>query len=529
MDNQELIKAYHEREKLVCASNPWYWLIKYCYTQDEHDEDNPYKLYPEYSYLKHVVRVWWYEKLLAIEKSRQLLGTWTIALLYLHDALFKIGRREFYQSKEFTAANNLLNRAKLTYNRLPKWMQRPKADMTEGRLLLYRDAGDRGLESDSEIMAVTMDSEALRSYTASGILADESAFQERAEQAYAACRPTVTGGGRYTALSTVNGRNFFWWLVTDAGANEEKNDRWKELQKGVHFWKNENNKFAVLRLHYTADEEKRKQEWIDREKPTVPVRRWNREMEISFESYEGQPVFGSYDSKIHFQKVNFSNLPLVYRVWDFGRRRPCCLWCAIQGIGPDDKVDRLIFLKELLGKEMLITEFAKKVLRRSKEWFPGAVFRDYGDTAGDHRNDTNQLSAINILKLQPYRILIRHKQISRDSSTDLVEQLLLQDETGMPRLIVSKECKMINEAMGGGYRYKESNTPNIVKPDILRDGLYEHYGDCVRIIAEHNFDRRLLMKSKHNNTTPIIYNGQESKSEKEEKKQSRFREVFFGR
>jgi len=52
-------------------------------------------------------------------------------------------------------------------------------------------------------------------HTASGIFADEMAFQEQAEDAFTAARPTFLGGGRFTGVSTPNFRNFWYRMVYD--------------------------------------------------------------------------------------------------------------------------------------------------------------------------------------------------------------------------------------------------------------------------------------------------------------------------
>jgi len=55
----------------------------------------------------------------------------------------------------------------------------------------------------------------LRQYTSSLIISDEMAFQEKAEEAYIAARPTLIGGGKFIGISSPNYKEFFYQMVGD--------------------------------------------------------------------------------------------------------------------------------------------------------------------------------------------------------------------------------------------------------------------------------------------------------------------------
>jgi hypothetical protein len=52
-------------------------------------------------------------------------------------------------------------------------------------------------------------------HVASGILADEMAFQAEAKNAYTAAKPTISSKGRFTGISTAEHSTFFEDLVFD--------------------------------------------------------------------------------------------------------------------------------------------------------------------------------------------------------------------------------------------------------------------------------------------------------------------------
>jgi hypothetical protein len=74
----------------------------------------------------------------------------------------------------------------------------------------------------------------------------------------------------------------------------------KELMPGLRLWRNPKNGFAVLRVHYTADEDKRTLEWVKAAKTGTSIMDWNREMEINFEQSRAKRAFPDYDENIHY-------------------------------------------------------------------------------------------------------------------------------------------------------------------------------------------------------------------------------------
>ncbi len=61
---------------------------------------------------------------------------------------------------------------------------------------------------------------------------------------------------------------------------------------GIISWKNSRNGFFVGAIHYTADPEKRSQEWFGEATKLFRIDQIEREFEIDFESRAGQRVFG---------------------------------------------------------------------------------------------------------------------------------------------------------------------------------------------------------------------------------------------
>jgi len=146
------------------------------------------------------------EPLVLIPKSRQMMITWLIIALYLWDVQFHEGRHVFVQSKKEEDANSLIERAKFIYDHEPAFLKRH--EMNSVYCVLEFPA------INSRMKGIPEGPDQIRMYTASGIFMDEMAFQDSAEKAFQAAKPTIDGGGRFTGVSSAN-PSFFQTLVED--------------------------------------------------------------------------------------------------------------------------------------------------------------------------------------------------------------------------------------------------------------------------------------------------------------------------
>ncbi len=145
------------------------------------------------------------EKLLLIEKSRQVMATWACCLDTLWMCKFQKNRLCFVQSKKEEDAANLV------YNKEPQIarMSFIEANLpAELRSIEFdRDCSYGQMwipEMGSKIWAIPEGGEKIRSYTASRVFSDEFAHQPSAHEAWKAAKPTVTGGGQFVGVSSAS-------------------------------------------------------------------------------------------------------------------------------------------------------------------------------------------------------------------------------------------------------------------------------------------------------------------------------------
>jgi hypothetical protein len=183
----------------------------FAWTQDEHDEAKPFKRLPDKQYLRLLAYAWVHEPLLAIPKSRQMMVTWLFCATAVHETLFRPAKTTAWISKKFDDANaHIEKRVQGVADRLPKnRLHVPKYRFIKGQF----ESSDSG----SIIMAMGEEAKGLRQYTFSWIFDDETAFQEQASEAIQAALPTVNGGGRFTLVSSANGKESFYEIISENG------------------------------------------------------------------------------------------------------------------------------------------------------------------------------------------------------------------------------------------------------------------------------------------------------------------------
>jgi len=209
--NDDLLFALDESAELraleveKCRRSPWYWLCNWAWTMDSHDTKNPKKHFPALDYQQRFTDIWMQESVLLVPKSRQMMITWVVVALYLHDAQFKTGRLIFFQSKKEGDAADLVNRAWFIYENQPCWM-RPAAQKSYCKIEFTGNS--------SSIRGIPQGGDQIRMHTASGIFMDEAGFMPEAEAAFTASKPSIDGGGKITMVSSAN-PGFFEMLVYD--------------------------------------------------------------------------------------------------------------------------------------------------------------------------------------------------------------------------------------------------------------------------------------------------------------------------
>lgn len=200
-----------QTELLRCQRDRWYWLQQWVLTENAHSASSTtFEPFPDDPHLYYVTQVWGRELWTAWPKSRQITMTWLIMALYLHDFLFFPSRLNFIQSQKEEDADAVLERGYIMYQKLPAFMR-------NWQPLVYgkkTHCNMKGARNRSQLIAVPAGPDQIRGRTATGLMSDETVFQDLVEKMLTAALPALGKRGRLTMLSSA-GPSVFQQLVFD--------------------------------------------------------------------------------------------------------------------------------------------------------------------------------------------------------------------------------------------------------------------------------------------------------------------------
>jgi len=163
------------------------------------DTVRPFTLFP---YIEPIIKTWLRQKIVFIEKSRDMMVTWLVVTLYTWDTLFHKNRENIFQSDDSTKTADLVERAFFIFDNQPNFLKSlHPASYASGQT---RSGILRVPSLVSTILGFPAGPDQIRQYHPSGMFVDEAAFQVEAEASFMAIKPAIQAGGRYTAVSSAN-------------------------------------------------------------------------------------------------------------------------------------------------------------------------------------------------------------------------------------------------------------------------------------------------------------------------------------
>ncbi len=444
-----------QQKELIASMNPMdvlqrvrkddlFFMENFVYTLDTVDKKNPIKQFPAHKeHIRATVDVWNNNVLIAEVKSRRMIATWTYVTLFLRDTMCNIGRENFFISRKESIANNLLKRAFFIYNHIPEPLKSmlPKCYYKKNELSFP--------EIDSRIFAVQQGEHQMRDPTSAGVFCDEMAFWEWAEETFTALKPCIEGGGRLVCLSTP-AIGFFQRLVMDKIDDHDGHAQRsiKSIMQGMRVGVNPGNGFTVVEIHYTADPEKRTQEWKAEAHKGIPVARWEREYELKWDVPAGAAVHPDFKTNLHVHDHNViptAGLPIV-RGWDFGRTPSCIM---LQQVGPHVNV-----IDEIYEFDTGVDRFSQMVGEYCGVHYPGFQFVDYGDPSGWSPNEVDERTTRETVE-RNLGITMQKGLAGIEERLIAVDAFLCRIIDGRPKMMFNPSCEWTIDAIDGGYHFSE--------------------------------------------------------------------------
>jgi hypothetical protein len=151
-------------------------------------------------------------------------------------------------------------------------------------------------------------------------------------------------------------------------------------------------------------------------------------------------------------------------------------------IGQQDPRGRALIMAEAVSYDMGIQRFMRTVLKPLLyEKFSGAPIVIVVDPAGVQRAQTDERSAVDIIKAEGFRVMpARTNNITARIAA--VDDYLMRQVDGDPGLLIDPSCNRLKAAMMGGYRFKK-NGDGLEKTGSA--GKHSHIGDAVSYLMMH--------------------------------------------
>jgi len=230
-DNRKQLKEAIRQEFRKCASDPAYFMKKYCYIQHPLKGKIHFSLYDfQEKALSDLV----HHDYNILLKARQLgISTLTAGYALWMMTFFNDKNILVIATKQDTA-KNLVTKVRVMHASLPTWLK--QICIEDNKLSLRYKNG-------SQVKAVASSEEAGRSEALSLLILDEAAFIDKIDTIWTAASQTLALGGQCIALSTPNGVGN-WFHRT-----------WSDADDGLNNWN-------TIKLHWTLHPD-RNQAWRD--------------------------------------------------------------------------------------------------------------------------------------------------------------------------------------------------------------------------------------------------------------------------
>ncbi|KPK95556.1 hypothetical protein AMJ80_04910 [bacterium SM23_31] len=432
---------------LKCRLDPWYFLTHFVRTLERELGE---RTFPDYPYLRDMVRHFQKDRRMVVLKSRQMLVTWTAVAFALWEAIFRGNADILFISKREDDAREAIRRIKFIYDRLPDYLK-PKIGENTKYVFEFPDR-------QSRLMALPTSPNIGRTYSPTRIIWDEMASTPYDEDIFASLQPSLDGGGYFMGISTSQG----------------------PLTKHAELYMNaEAMGFTRIAVHYSKHPFK-DEEWCKLARRGMSDERWQMEQEMSL-SLGGSRVYASFQKQTHVISdwIPDYSLPF-YRSIDFGFHTPVVLWAqVVRG--------KLIIFREWIGEDETISDMARAVIDTDSDTGLNECdfVMTFCDPAGAAQTDQG-ISSLERLKAEYFEatgleMKIKYRQSSIMAGVDLVREKL-RNASGEINLLVSGNCPRTIADFGRYVKKKDGDEPK-------KDGLAEHTMDALRYMVVNLFQK----------------------------------------
>ena len=279
--------------------------------------------------------------------------------------------------------------------------------------------------------------------------------------------------------------------------------------EGIQTWRTKKG-WKVLRLHYTADPDKRSPEWKQAAMDSMPDQMsFNREFEIDFTSSSGLPFYPLFYEKYAEDKGYFCapqpypKRGLIYRGFDFGFRKPACIWLreGIDGVVrvlrefTPENIDVYQFRDavKVLSGEMDISELDPERHERALTWLDRChpeipwfsrdnVFINFAGPEATYvqsiQGEKGELNDAEVFQGGGIQLSIVNQRVS--AGTYIIRNIMRPKRDGNPGLQVDPSCITLIKGLAGGLTFGVGTKATPLDDEVAVHPEFSHIHDAFR-------------------------------------------------
>ena len=278
------------------------------------------------------------------------------------------------------------------------------------------------------------------------------------------------------------------------------------MTKGIQKWTTPTG-IRTVRLHYSAFSKRDPDTIIGhawRDKAVegyiggMDNPAWKMEQEIDFSIRSGVPIYKIFREEHHVSKSQITAIPQIpiIRGWDYGLTPAC----AITQLTRRPHLNILPCIYTPQTQSIGIKRFTEKVIEYCNVTYPGFMFIDYGDPAGDQRAQTDERTCFEIqrdFKDAQGRPLVQVEagEISWTGRHKSMEDVLRRiEDDGVPFVQIDPRERFLIDAFKGGYRKKKLANKEIYL-DEPEKNEYSHLMNAVEyLVSRIQYGRPMARK-----------------------------------
>ena len=338
----EEIEKQRALEIKKCSRDTWHFVRNYCRSVHQHFEESAYsgtavnqtvEKFPDYPHVERTIKLMASPSNTLIEKSRDMMATWMICALFLHDLLFQEGCQLLMASRVFadvddggeeSTPQSLLGRVRFMYSHLPSWIQSKYP-------LKFKVGQIQNQPADNVLVGMKAKRNTGRSGKYRRTLADEFGFWEYGESNLAAMRFGCQNGLILLSTPPEEGKSCAFGRLASTGAEG----------------------FLKIRLHW-SDHPLRQgpmgKKWYSSVTASMTPAQIARELEIDYEGAIEGRVFPKLDRLEHeLENIPYDPKFPLHLSFDHGLNEETCLFIQQRSNCPECDYPITLFIDEYQG------------------------------------------------------------------------------------------------------------------------------------------------------------------------------------